>query len=740
MTMLAVRQYYYTSYVHATTGRAGFQIKAMSPGLSPRDLELLAHLIDYRLPPALDASEIETHPVALRYYIAEDTCILLCSQSCGTDEHSRPGNFFAHALVLPLQSFASTAPILFWKSSFWRSSDPGERTQVASLPILPSFDVAPSLDITEVWRFLEGGQRRALLLPLLCAVVHSSGTYRRIIIRDTCEHVALWIAAVSYLLPPAYRPLLTFATYHHDPRQAPYLITGTTANPLFHPTEEDHQSYFILDGEAGTASDVAPSPYAALVAAAAHSDRYETLVPLFAYAKRFPTPAAIDEGLDRLALYAHIQNGVSELTAEEVDVIHCALNTFEQQTTFTGEECEELRRMARILCSTMQGVRLPTFRREYRRILTLLAAHRIPLDDALLASFFSVLSLADFSLAELALCQYYRSHPALSHDTRVLVESILAISSSKIDTEQAAHLQHVLAHLSEQEYAATLENCIPAFFRHAVSQESHLCLVQALLSSTQQPVRTAAFWRVYRDTLLTMIQQPALVRRAIDMIEFWFSAPARALADEYIVQQFFLALPSWSRAGSNFQDFNVLAAAHLWYPSIRHLFHHSSPRSPLAAFRFQLTNVWQKRIHLYKKQDQGKEGQKPGKEVHEADIAALFADGVSAEEQSRCSALYTTLSSARFWPWYWKHFTAVLASGDAGHSLALLSFWFERSYDVLGDVPYLPQEFFLGLGRTLADAQGEWFRETISKMNAIVYSAGDGTYRWYPLLARYSGE
>ena len=738
MAMAAVRQYYYTSYVHAATGRAGFQIKAMSPGLSPRDQALLARLIDYRIPPALDAREIETHPVALRYYIDDDRCMLLCSQSCGADEYSRPGNFFAHALVLSPQSFASTAPILFWKSPFWRGSDPEERPRIASLPILPAFDVAPSLDIAEVWRFLEHEQRRALLLPLLCAVVYSSGTHRRIIIRDTAEHVALWIAAVSYLLPPAYRPLLTFATYHHDPRQTPYLITGTSANSLFQPTEEDQRSYFILDGETGASSAVALSPYAALAAAAAHPERYETLLPLFTHARRFPAPVAIDERLDQLALYAHIQNGVGALTAGDVSVIHCALNAFEQQTAFTEDECEELRRMARALYRTRQERTSPAFRREYRRILALIAAHRIPLDDSLLESFFATLSLADFSLAELTLCERYRSHPALSEDARALAESILALSSGEIDTEQAAQLRHTLAHLSEREYVATLENCIPYFFHQEVSQESHLRLVQALFSPALPPAHTAAFWRVYRDTLLTMLQQPALVRKAIDMLEFWFSPPARILADDYIVQQFFLALPLWSRAGHNYQVFNELAATRPWYPSIRHLFCHPQRISPLAAFRFQLTNVWQRQTHLSKKQDQGKRGHKLAKTVFEDDICALFADGVSAEEQSRCGALYTALSPTRFWAWYWKHFTAVLASRDAGRSLALLSFWFERSYEVLGDVPYLPQEFFLGLERILA--YREWFRETISKMNALVRSAGDRSYRWYPLLARYSGE
>src|SRR5437879_2992029 len=125
---MEVRQYYYTSYIQEKTGQAGFQIKAMSPGISPALQTTIARLINYRVSSGLNMNALETHPVALRYaYTESGESILVCSQSSGKDEYGRPGNFFAHVVVLDANPFTSTPPIFFWKSPFWRTSDPEER-------------------------------------------------------------------------------------------------------------------------------------------------------------------------------------------------------------------------------------------------------------------------------------------------------------------------------------------------------------------------------------------------------------------------------------------------------------------------------------------------------------------------------------------------------------------------------------------------------------------------------------
>src|SRR5437660_946612 len=179
---MSVRQQYYTSFVNPETGSAGFQIKAMSEGISPEAHAIITRLIAYRIPPSLDERAIRQHPVALRYYYKDpQECILLCSQSNGSDENGRPGNFFAHTLVLEPEIFTTTPPIFYWESSFWLKQDKGNRRPMHVLPALHSFDEEPSLDMERVWNFLASAKRKKQFLKLMSAVVHCNRTLRRIV-------------------------------------------------------------------------------------------------------------------------------------------------------------------------------------------------------------------------------------------------------------------------------------------------------------------------------------------------------------------------------------------------------------------------------------------------------------------------------------------------------------------------------------------------------------------------------
>ncbi|MFL5626288.1 MAG: hypothetical protein ACJ788_11920 [Ktedonobacteraceae bacterium] len=377
---MRVLQHYYTSYSNEETGSVGFQVKAMSPGISANLQADITRLISYRIPSSLNEQAIDTHPVALRYYYkGPDECILLCSQSIGNDINGRPGNFFAHTLIMEPEMFTSVPPILYWKSPFWRHKDTESGSQVASLPILSTFYEEPSLDIEDMWNFLAEDDRRALLYKLMCAVVHSNKTYQRIVILDTTENVVWWIMAVSCLLPPDYRPILSFATYHHDPYQGQYLITGTTSDSSFRASAQDYISYFILNAEAGTTSAVEDSLYAKMAVEAAQPDLYETqLLALFTdYTKRFPTPTSINEQLDRMALYAKLLNSRNEsaLSPEELEVIHIALSSFEELRDYAQEDIDELHRLQQVLSQASQ--QNSAIYKEHERVLALLKRHKV---------------------------------------------------------------------------------------------------------------------------------------------------------------------------------------------------------------------------------------------------------------------------------------------------------------------------------------------------------------------------
>lgn len=387
---MAIRQHYYTSYNNQVTGNAGFQIKAMSPGIYPDLQATIARLIAYCIPSSLDVHAIETHPAALRYYYAgPKECILLCSQSNGTDENGRPGNFFAHTLISDQDIFTAIPAIFFWKSPFWRRKDPEERSQIVSLPLLSSLDDELSLELEEVWRFLNQNNRRQMLYKLLCAVVHSSSTQRRIVIIDKIDHVALWIAAVSCLLPPDYRPLLTFSTYHHDPYQAQYLITGTTPDSSFRTSPDDYLSFFVFNVEEGVTSSVAASAYAKLAVEYAYPDLYETrLQPFFVdYIQRFPKPVAIDEQLDQVVIYANIQQHRLEshtFSQEELDAVCTALSTFEQLQDYTERDITELRLLKDVLRKASEASDSAQVQSAYERVFALLKVHRAPTEQEIL--------------------------------------------------------------------------------------------------------------------------------------------------------------------------------------------------------------------------------------------------------------------------------------------------------------------------------------------------------------------
>ncbi len=359
----------------------------MSTGISLDVQSTISRLIAYRIPTTLNENAIDTHPVALRYYYkGPRECILLCSQSNGRDENGRPGNFFSHTLVTESDIFTTMPPILYWRSPFWRNKDPETRTQ---LPSLPDFEVEPQMDIEQVWDFLGQGNRNQLFYKLMCAVVHSSKKQRRIVIIDTIDNVALWIAAVSCMLPPECRPLLTFATYHHDPYQAHFLITGTTSDSSFHATPEEYISYFILNAEKDMISKIDDSPYASLAAEAARSmDVYETqLLSFFAdCSRRFPPLQSIDEQLDLMARYFEVikRQNQTAMTPDELKSISLALTEFEQLQTYDEDDVKDLRRIGRVLSAVFKSQRGndPVLIREYKRVVRLWKAHGIATEEA----------------------------------------------------------------------------------------------------------------------------------------------------------------------------------------------------------------------------------------------------------------------------------------------------------------------------------------------------------------------
>jgi GTPase-associated protein 1, N-terminal domain type 2/GTPase-associated protein 1, middle domain len=276
---MVMRQLYYTSCIKGTSGSAGFQVKALSSGISTDERAALNKILGYRIPPSLPVEQVSSHPVALRYqYLSTDTCFLACSQSCGPDEGGRPGNFFAHCVVTAPSDFAVMAPIMYWRHPFWKRSDASESVEI---PEEPSFELDPALDFDAIWAFLDQDDRREWLHRLLCVVLRFDKDRRPIVILDSPDNVPLWIAAVTFGLPAPFRPFLSFATYHHDPYQVPFLITGTTADGRFRFSADEYISHFVINASIGKASDAKESAYARYVSRYMQPAAYETTLMEF---------------------------------------------------------------------------------------------------------------------------------------------------------------------------------------------------------------------------------------------------------------------------------------------------------------------------------------------------------------------------------------------------------------------------------------------------------------------------
>lgn len=296
---MAMQQLYYTSCLKGVSGNTGFQVKAVSPAMQPDAQVALNKILGYRIPPTLDVEDVSSHPIAFRYqYLNPEACLLLCSQSNGPDENGRPGNFFAHCVVTSPNDFDILAPIMYWRHPFWKSTDSSDNLVI---PTEPSFELEPSLEFETIWPFLAEDNRQEYLYRLLCAVLRYDEDMRRVVILDTSDNIALWIAATTFALPAAYRRFISFATYHHDPYGVPFLITGTTADSRFRFTSDEYISFFVLNASQNRVSEVKDSVYAQFVSRYMHPETYETkLIDFFEYCsdRLRASPERLAEQLD----------------------------------------------------------------------------------------------------------------------------------------------------------------------------------------------------------------------------------------------------------------------------------------------------------------------------------------------------------------------------------------------------------------------------------------------------------
>jgi hypothetical protein len=261
-------QLHYTSCRRGQSGNAGFQTRALTPGIRPDEQREIERRGVYRPPrdaaPEPSAETIaRDFPRAFRSYRLESgRPALTRSGYTGRDYSGRWGNFFAHTLVLEDGAPASRWPIDLYEWSGWSDRlDLAQDTEEAP-PALPAADLegiapAESFGFPELCEFLrEQPGRPELLARMGRAVLLSRETSRALVVRDKATSILYWIACLQKLFPAPYAWALSSSSYQDDPRGCADL-NGTTGETGFAFDESERRyRFYMFDLPAGQHSEV----------------------------------------------------------------------------------------------------------------------------------------------------------------------------------------------------------------------------------------------------------------------------------------------------------------------------------------------------------------------------------------------------------------------------------------------------------------------------------------------------
>ena len=250
---MSFQQSYYTSCEVGLRGGKGFQFNAATEGM---DSALLAQVerLGLYVPPVSRPSrptqeQVNDFPIALLYQqLGDGRAVLAQARYTGVDYSGRYGNYFTHALVSddPVEDILARQflPIELWWSEDWAETQSGTVT----LPLRDHMQTSEEINPQAVCEFLARENRMSCLPQFLTAVERALNADRRVIIVDDDTNVALWIAAVSYALPPRLALRLTFNTYVKNPYQTEFIITGTTEDSDFRfAAHEFEYQFFVFD-------------------------------------------------------------------------------------------------------------------------------------------------------------------------------------------------------------------------------------------------------------------------------------------------------------------------------------------------------------------------------------------------------------------------------------------------------------------------------------------------------------
>ncbi|MGX1162061.1 hypothetical protein FBY31_3881 [Arthrobacter sp. SLBN-100] len=206
-------------------GAGGWQVTSTAGGLSDGEIEALRQRIvtrfdsDIQLGAFPNAVELQAMPRRLTYINDGQGCgAYWHSTMAGRDSTGRPGNVFSHVLLdrSTAQLTPAIRPIEIWRSPGLLCPFGPEQVREAVLSDDTSPTFGAGLGREDVLDFLfdQSEWRVGLLSALLDAVSAAmNGGPGVVLVTDSAENAALWIAAVSRLAPADWVRRMNFSVY-----------------------------------------------------------------------------------------------------------------------------------------------------------------------------------------------------------------------------------------------------------------------------------------------------------------------------------------------------------------------------------------------------------------------------------------------------------------------------------------------------------------------------------------------
>lgn len=241
-TMIKARQVHYTSCHYGISGQqSGFQVRAMSNGVSQVELNEIMKRSGYKRPQGE-----QEHPVAFRYYVLSSGKYALTRVVyAGTDYSGREGNLFAHTLVF---DELDIWPSSLFKWEEWKSHlEEGEDEEKPEpLPV-----VELNITQTPMYEFIKTEEQEDRLKTMLTAIFLSQSSKRTLILRGNPQQQSQWIACVHQCFPLSIAHSLEFSTYEYTPTRLPTIAVTVEGTDISLDVRQRQYQFYVFDDISG---------------------------------------------------------------------------------------------------------------------------------------------------------------------------------------------------------------------------------------------------------------------------------------------------------------------------------------------------------------------------------------------------------------------------------------------------------------------------------------------------------